>query len=138
MAKVTYGSPLTETRSLMGISRNPRIIIQPNVPYIPGIDTKYFAKPSNPDEYNPEFSNTENNILYKVVGVDLDRGVADVRRVDFRTNSESAFSYRILVKINPSKKYLVTRDAKNLYEKHVAKTKRTRKDRRKTRKNSRK
>lgn len=129
MAKATYGSPLTVSRALLGVSPNPRVIIQPNVPYIPNIETKYFKKPANPDDYNPEFSNTENNILYKVVGVDEEHGIADVRRVDFRTNSEGAFSSRILVKVDPKKKYLVTKDAKNFYEKHVGKTRRSPKQR---------
>ena len=137
MAKATYGSPLTATRALLGVSPNPRVIIQPNVPYIPNLETKYFKKPANPDDYNPEFSNTENNILYKVVGVDEEHGIADVRRVDFRTNSEGAFSSRILVKVDPKKKYLATKNAKQLYETQVGKTRRMRKNRKHTRKNRR-
>ena len=119
MATATYASPNTYTRRL-SIGRNSQneyhkqLVFQTGLPLVP-MD-KLFPIVRNPDEYKASFSDLENKIYYKVVGVEPKFQFADVRRFNFLTDSEDPYSPRIIVKIDPAKKDSVTEDAKRVYE----------------------
>ena len=119
MATATYASPNMYTRRL-SIGRNSKneyhkqLVFQTGLPLVP-MD-KLFPIVRNPDEYKATFSDLENKIYYKVVGVEPKFQFADVRRYNFLTDSEDPYSPRIIVKIDPAKKNSVTEDAKRVYE----------------------